>query len=134
MLFPGNYSRYYSAARYESRTISLAHRACGHFSADLWLYLGNRIARICPDVHLRNDHNGISGCRSVFIKFWTRGRDPLFIIFSLAFWLLAASQILLAILGTPREEQGWAYILRLLAFALIIVAIIHKNISRRIDR
>jgi len=69
-----------------------------------------------------------------FIKFWTRGRDPLFIIFSLAFWLLAASQILLAILEIPREEQGWAYILRLLAFALIIVAIIHKNISRRIDR
>ena len=27
-----------------------------------------------------------------FIKFWTRGRDPLFIIFALAFWLLAASQ------------------------------------------
>lgn len=69
-----------------------------------------------------------------FIKFWTRGRDPLFIIFALAFWLLAASQILLAILEIPREEQGWAYILRLLAFALIIVAIIHKNISRRIDR
>ena len=69
-----------------------------------------------------------------FIKFWTRGRDPLFIIFALAFWLLAASQILLAILEIPREEQGWAYILRLLAFALIIVAIIQKNISRRIDR
>lgn len=69
-----------------------------------------------------------------FIKFLTRGRDPLFIIFALAFWFLAASQILLAILEIPREEQGWAYILRLLAFALIIVAIIHKNISRRIDR
>jgi uncharacterized protein DUF5985 len=69
-----------------------------------------------------------------FIKFWTRGRDPLFIIFASAFWLLAASQILLAILEVPREEQGWVYILRLLAFALIIVAIVHKNISRRIDR
>ena len=69
-----------------------------------------------------------------FIKFWTRGCDPLFIIFASAFWLLAASQILLAILEVPREEQGWVYILRLSAFALIIVAIVHKNISRRIDR
>ena len=69
-----------------------------------------------------------------FIKFWTRGRDPLFMIFAFAFWLLAVSQILLAILEIPREEQGWVYIPRLLAFALILVAIIHKNISRRIDR
>jgi hypothetical protein len=69
-----------------------------------------------------------------FFKFWARGRDPLFIIFALAFWLLAASQILLAILEIPREEQGWVYILRLLAFALIIVAIIQKNVSGRIDR
>jgi hypothetical protein len=69
-----------------------------------------------------------------FLKFWARGHDPLFIIFALAFWLLAASQILLAILEIPREEQGWAYILRLSAFSLIIIAIIQKNISRRSDR
>jgi hypothetical protein len=69
-----------------------------------------------------------------FAKFWARSRDPLFIIFSLAFWILAASQILLAIFNLPREEQGWVYILRLLAFALIIAAIVHKNVSRRISR
>ena len=62
-----------------------------------------------------------------FIKFWARGRDPLFIIFAFAFWLLAAAQTLLAILEIPREEKGWVYILRLLAFVLIIVAIIQKN-------
>ena len=69
-----------------------------------------------------------------FAKFWARSRDPLFIIFALAFWILAASQILLAIFNLPREEQGLIYILRLLAFALIIAAIIHKNISKRIGR
>ena len=41
-----------------------------------------------------------------FLKFWARGRDPLFIIFALAFWILAASQILLAIFDFSREEQG----------------------------
>lgn len=69
-----------------------------------------------------------------FAKFWARNRDPLFIIFALAFWILAASQILLAIFNLPREEQGLIYVLRLLAFALIIAAIIHKNISKRIGR
>jgi hypothetical protein len=69
-----------------------------------------------------------------FLKFWTRARDPLFLIFALAFWLLAASQALLVMLEIPREEQGWVYLLRFSAFALIIIAIIQKNISRRIDR
>jgi hypothetical protein len=69
-----------------------------------------------------------------FLKFWTRNRDPLFIIFAMAFWLLAASQVLLAILEIPREERGWIYLLRLAAFTLIIIAIIQKNISRRLDR
>jgi hypothetical protein len=69
-----------------------------------------------------------------FLKFWSRGRDPLFMIFALAFWLLAASQILLAMLDIPREEQGWVYLLRFSAFVLIIVAVVQKNISRRIGR
>ena len=69
-----------------------------------------------------------------FLKFWSRGGDPLFIIFALAFWLLAVSQLLLALWESPREEQSWVYLLRLSAFALIIAAIIQKNISRRIDR
>lgn len=69
-----------------------------------------------------------------FLKFWARSRDPLFVIFALAFWLLSASQILLAVLDLGREEQGWVYILRFAAFALIIVAIIQKNVSRRNDR
>lgn len=69
-----------------------------------------------------------------FLKFWARSRDPLFIIFALAFWLLAASQTLLAILAIPREEQGWVYMLRFAAFVLIIAAIVQKNTSRRSDR
>ena len=69
-----------------------------------------------------------------FMKFWSRSRDPLFIIFALAFWILAASQTLLAIFDFPREEQGWVFIFRLLAFALIIIGIIQKNVSRRIGR
>jgi hypothetical protein len=69
-----------------------------------------------------------------FLKFWFRSRDILFFIFAVAFWLLAANQVLLVILNLPREEQGWVYLLRLAAFALIVVAIIHKNLARRVGR
>jgi hypothetical protein len=69
-----------------------------------------------------------------FLKFWFRSRDILFFIFAAAFWLLAANQVLLVILNLPREEQGWVYLLRLVAFALIVVAIIHKNLARRVGR
>jgi hypothetical protein len=68
-----------------------------------------------------------------FLKFWVRSSDVLFIIFAVAFWLLAASQILLVVLKVPREEQAWLYLLRFAAFALIVIAIIHKNMARRID-
>ena len=66
-----------------------------------------------------------------FAKFWHRSRDPLFAIFAVAFWLLALNQVIVAIINVPREEQSWAYLLRLGAFILIIAAIVHKNAARR---
>lgn len=66
-----------------------------------------------------------------FARFWTRSRDPLFAAFAAAFWLLAANQCLLVLAGIPREELSWTYLLRLAAFTLIAVAIIHKNARRR---
>jgi hypothetical protein len=66
-----------------------------------------------------------------FAKFWSRSRDLLFAIFAVAFWLLALNQAIVAVIEVPREEQSLAYLLRLAAFILIIVAIIHKNAARR---
>ena len=66
-----------------------------------------------------------------FAKFWHRSRDPLFAIFAVAFWLLALNQAIVAALDVTREEHSWAYLLRLAAFILIIVAIIYKNAARR---
>jgi hypothetical protein len=37
--------------------------------------------------------------------------------------------MLLAASGIPREEQSWVYLIRLAAFALIIVAIAAKNMN-----
>ena len=62
-----------------------------------------------------------------FLRFWKRTRDNLFIAFALAFWLLGLTQALLAFSNVPVEERSWLYLLRLAAFALILVSIWFKN-------
>jgi hypothetical protein len=66
-----------------------------------------------------------------FLKFWKRTQDGLFIVFACAFWLLALTQSLVSLTYVPREEQSWIYLFRLAAFALIIAAIIRKNVRSR---
>lgn len=66
-----------------------------------------------------------------FLRFWRRTRDALFASFALAFALLATNQIVLALGGLEREEQSWVYVLRLLAFLLIIAGIVRKNLEGR---
>jgi Family of unknown function (DUF5985) len=64
-----------------------------------------------------------------FLRFWARTRDRLFLAFAIAFWVLALNQGWLALSGIPREEQSWIYLIRLAAFLLIIIAVVHKNMS-----
>jgi uncharacterized membrane protein HdeD (DUF308 family) len=63
-----------------------------------------------------------------FFRFYRRTSDALFVAFGIAFCLLALSHALVAFSGIVREEQNWTFLLRLAAFALIITAIIGKNI------
>ena len=65
-----------------------------------------------------------------FLRFWTSTRDPLFLAFAIAFWLLGLCQALLGLADVPVEERSWLYVLRLLAFATIIVAVVKKNRAR----
>ena len=62
-----------------------------------------------------------------FLRFWHETRDRLFGIFAGAFWLLALQRLLLALFQNPNNEQIWLYGIRLLAFVLILFAIIDKN-------
>lgn len=62
-----------------------------------------------------------------FLRFWRRTGDVLFFAFSLAFALLALAQAVIAALNIYFENSSSAYLLRLAAFALIIVAIARKN-------
>lgn len=73
---------------------------------------------------------GFAVCAVFFLRFWRRTRDSLFLVFSIAFLLLALNQALTTLLGLPLEERSWLYLLRLAAFLIIIVAIVRKNMGR----
>jgi hypothetical protein len=66
-----------------------------------------------------------------FARFWKRTRDRLFVSFAVAFVLLALNQALAQWIGAADERVGYTYLLRVLGFALILAAIIDKNISSR---
>lgn len=66
-----------------------------------------------------------------FLRFWRQSRDRLFLIFALAFWTLSLNWIVLAL--TPSsggETRNFAYVIRLLAFLLLLGGIIDKNRRR----
>lgn len=62
-----------------------------------------------------------------FLRFYVASRDRLFAMFAAAFWILGLQRLLLALTRTVFEDQAVFYSLRLLAFVIIIVAIIDKN-------
>jgi hypothetical protein len=66
-----------------------------------------------------------------FARFWTRTSDRLFLIFAVAFALLALNQALAALVEFGREELSWVYLLRLAAFGLIIFGVVSKNLAGR---
>ena len=74
---------------------------------------------------------GFAVCAAFFLRFWGRTSDSLFLVFALAFALLALAQGLTTLLGLPLEERSWIYLLRLLAFVMIIIAVAAKNLGKR---
>lgn len=65
-----------------------------------------------------------------FLRFWRKTRDRLFAIFAIAFWLLAANWLLLA-MSRQSEVQNTLYLIRLCAFLLILGGIVDKNRASR---
>jgi hypothetical protein len=70
---------------------------------------------------------GYSVVALFFLRFWSSTRDRLFAMFSAAFAILAVQRLALAITRSAVEDQSALYLLRLLAFILILVAIVDKN-------
>jgi hypothetical protein len=66
-----------------------------------------------------------------FLKFRRQTSDRLFGFFAAAFALLFVQRCALALASGIIADTAWYYAIRLLAFALIIVAIIDKNRTAR---
>lgn len=64
-----------------------------------------------------------------FLRFWRDTRERLFILFSLAFFILAANRIGFLFAAEQNIRGDWLFSVRLLAFLLILVAILDKNRS-----
>jgi hypothetical protein len=64
-----------------------------------------------------------------FLRYWRATRERLFAFFGLAFVGLAANWTVLALVDHPVDEarQAHAYIIRLVAFVILIIGIIDKN-------
>jgi uncharacterized membrane protein HdeD (DUF308 family) len=65
-----------------------------------------------------------------FLKFWKQTRDSLFLAFGLAFVVEGLNRCVVLFLAKPSEGSPYFYIVRLLAFLLILGAILHKNYGR----
>ena len=63
-----------------------------------------------------------------FFRFWRMTRDRLFFLFGLAFWLMALERLVLMFVSGPRQEDhAYIYLIRLIAFLIILGAIVDKN-------
>ena len=65
-----------------------------------------------------------------FLRYWTSTGDRFFLCFAAAFWLEAGSRSAMAILRTWNEDSVAQYVVRLMAYLLILFAIWDKNRRR----
>lgn len=62
-----------------------------------------------------------------FFRFWRTTRDRLFVLFGIAFTLLALNRAALAFSHPSAESTPYFFVARLAAFVLIAFAVIDKN-------
>jgi hypothetical protein len=73
---------------------------------------------------------GFSVAALLFLKFWRRTREGLFLAFAGSFLLLGLTQALLTLGAFYTEERSWLYLVRLAAFLLILFALWWQNRRR----
>lgn len=64
-----------------------------------------------------------------FFRFWRHTHDRFFLWFALSFWIEAANRVALGVLAGSEDEVLF-YSFRLVAYALILLAIWQKNRPR----
>lgn len=96
----------------------------------VWSDLGQRIGDFMANLVYGAIIMGSFVIFLFFLNFWRRVRDRFFLFFSFAFLLLAVNWLILVLAGEASDVRSYGYLTRLMAFLLIIVAIVDKNRSR----
>ena len=66
-----------------------------------------------------------------FHRFWRATHDRFFLLFALAFLALGVNWFGLSVTGIPDEARTSLYLVRLVAYVLIIAAVVDKNRAAR---
>lgn len=66
----------------------------------------------------------------LFLRHWHDGRDRFFLLFALSFFVETINRLALAATARPNEASPWFYGIRLVAYGLILLAILDKNRPR----
>ena len=62
-----------------------------------------------------------------FLRFWRSTHDRFFLFFAMSFWIEGLNRIVVGLVGGLREDAPYYYIVRLVAYSLIVLAILDKN-------
>jgi hypothetical protein len=62
-----------------------------------------------------------------FLKFWRQTRDVLFLAFGVAFLIEGINRLGFLFVVAPNESTSSIYVVRLLAFLLILGGMVYKN-------
>lgn len=73
---------------------------------------------------------GFAVATLLFLRYWRQTRERLFLFFAASFFLLALNYAWLSVTRIPVEERSPLFLVRLLAFSLIIVAVLQSNRSQ----
>lgn len=65
-----------------------------------------------------------------FLRFWRNARDRFFLYFALSFFIEGAHRVYSSLGNIVREDTANHYLIRLLAYGLILWAILEKNWPR----
>ena len=70
----------------------------------------------------------------IFIRFWRTTRDRFFLFFAAAFTLIGVGRIVLGAVPHSDDQTPVIYLIQLLAFVVILFAVIDKNRRARGER
>lgn len=63
----------------------------------------------------------------IFIRFWRTTRDRFFLFFAAAFALVGVGRIVLGVVPHSDDQTPVIYLIQLLAFVVILYAVVDKN-------